>query len=177
MTIQHKLPPEIYFQTVPKRFTSAGGLIFNDREELLIVRTSYKPHWEIPGGITDAGDAHLRQTVVREIREELGIDVVAKALLCIDLKTGREGREGIPDAIHSIFEIEPLSAEQLGAIQLDDEEILEYGFFPVEIALTKLGASLSPRVAQAIEARKNQTVFYLENGVQPFQNLGLKNGN
>lgn len=159
MTKKEKLPPQIYYQQLPKRYTSAGGLIFNERNELLIVEPSYKERWDIPGGVSEAGET-LLDTVLREVHEELGIKVEARSLLCIDLKPGREP---VPDSIQSIFEIVPLSAQQLADIRVDGDEIIDYGFFPVEEALPRLDA-IAPRVRMAIEARENRTVYYLEDG-------------
>ncbi|MDR7277737.1 NUDIX hydrolase [Catenuloplanes atrovinosus] len=50
--------------------TDAGGRIL-----LLHRRTAGRVQWEIPGGKIDAGE-DARAAAVREVREEVGVDVV-----------------------------------------------------------------------------------------------------
>ena len=62
----------------------AGGLVTRDGK-LLLVRRAIDPWrgcWDIPGGFCEA-DEHPRQTVVREVREEVGLDVVVTGMLGI----------------------------------------------------------------------------------------------
>ena len=52
---------------------------------LLLVRRAIDPWrgcWDIPGGFCEA-DEHPEQTVVREVREEVGLDVVVTGMLGI----------------------------------------------------------------------------------------------
>src|SRR3990167_2845410 len=56
-----------------------GGLIFNKKEELLVVKRAddddFMPgYWEIPGGGTDYGE-NTKEALAREISEELGLAV------------------------------------------------------------------------------------------------------
>jgi ADP-ribose pyrophosphatase YjhB (NUDIX family) len=54
----------------------AEGAIFDDEDRLLLVRRAGDGTWALPGGIGEVGES-LADTVVREIREELGGLVVA----------------------------------------------------------------------------------------------------
>ena len=66
--------------------------------KLLLVRRAIDPWhgcWDIPGGFCDA-DEHPQQTVVREIREEVGLDVAITGLLGIWMDTYGSGIGSAP---------------------------------------------------------------------------------
>jgi 8-oxo-dGTP diphosphatase len=57
-------------------FTDAAGRV-------LLVRPTYKEHWEIPGGMVEASESP-HEAPAREVAEELGIDRPVGRLLCVD---------------------------------------------------------------------------------------------
>lgn len=66
-------------QTIP----CAGALIYDDARRLLLVlraREPAKDTWSLPGGRCEAGESSAA-TVVREVWEETGLDVVAVRLV------------------------------------------------------------------------------------------------
>ncbi len=77
------LPEAEYYASLPRRRVAAGQLLTNPAGEILLVETTYKPEWEIPGGICDAGESP-RMAARREAREEIGIDREPGDLLVID---------------------------------------------------------------------------------------------
>lgn len=55
----------------------AAAIIVNDAGEVLLVKHTYgKCNWEIPGGRAEEGESPV-DTVIREVREETGLSVVA----------------------------------------------------------------------------------------------------
>lgn len=59
---------------------AAGAMIFNDKGELFLSKRSKnckneRGHWEIPGGSVEFGEK-LEDAVRREMREELGIEII-----------------------------------------------------------------------------------------------------
>jgi 8-oxo-dGTP diphosphatase len=57
------------------------GIIFNDKNEVLLFKHIYRPHaWSLPGGYLKAGE-HPREALEREIAEESGLVVSADSLL------------------------------------------------------------------------------------------------
>lgn len=60
-----------------ERFTvTAGALIFNDAEEVLLLKHRFRAGtgWGIPGGFLEAGE-HPEQALRRELREEVGLEL------------------------------------------------------------------------------------------------------
>ncbi|MBQ6699902.1 MAG: NUDIX domain-containing protein [Oscillospiraceae bacterium] len=54
-------------------FVSVAGLVINDSGEILLVK-SPRRGWEYPGGLVEPGET-LQDALIREIKEESGIDV------------------------------------------------------------------------------------------------------
>ncbi|MFH0988218.1 MAG: NUDIX hydrolase, partial [Parcubacteria group bacterium] len=63
-----------YLDSLPKKRMGAGVLFLNEQKELLIVNPTYKDHWAVPGGSVEENESP-RQACLREIKEELGIEV------------------------------------------------------------------------------------------------------
>ena len=68
-------------QTYPE--ATVGALIVNDRHEVLLVR-SYKwgEKYTVPGGHIELGEL-AEDAIVREVKEETGLDSVAEELLIV----------------------------------------------------------------------------------------------
>lgn len=56
-----------------------GAVILDDSSRVLLVKRLHPPlegHWSLPGGLVELGET-LAQAVVREVREETGLDIEA----------------------------------------------------------------------------------------------------
>jgi 8-oxo-dGTP diphosphatase len=62
---------------------AAGVLIRDGSNRVLLVKPTYKDGWDIPGGYVEPGESP-KQAAAREVREELGIEIVVGRLLAID---------------------------------------------------------------------------------------------
>ncbi len=64
---------------------SAGGIIIKNNKILLVryIENSGKSYLVAPGGSVN-GEEGLSQAVVREVKEETGIDVVPDKILCVE---------------------------------------------------------------------------------------------
>ncbi len=61
---------------------TVGALIFNDKNQLLIVKThKWKGNYTIPGGHVEMGE-YLEDALRREILEETGLNMVKAKYLC-----------------------------------------------------------------------------------------------
>ena len=54
-------------------FVSVAGLVYNDNNEILLVNSPIRG-WEYPGGMVEPGET-LQDALIREIKEETGVDV------------------------------------------------------------------------------------------------------
>src|SRR5580704_4465033 len=82
---------EEYLPAIP---ASAGALIFDRADRLLILRPTYKSGWTIPGGVMEADGETPWEACRREVREECGIEVHRARLACMDFRRPKPGRAG-----------------------------------------------------------------------------------
>lgn len=71
--------PQIDYPT-PK--VDVRGLVINEKDEILMAKESVDNKWTIPGGWADIGNTP-KEVVIKEIKEETGIDVEVVRLLAI----------------------------------------------------------------------------------------------
>lgn len=116
---------------------------------------------EIPGGYVEVGESP-RHTCIREVREELGIDVEVGPLLVVDWAPN----QGEGDKVLYVFDGGRLSPEQLQRIRLQESELKGYAFHPASQLEVLTIARLARRLQQAVRAREVGHVRYLEHGVE-----------
>ena len=139
---------------------AASGVLFFDAEgRILLVRPSYKPGWDLPGGYVESGETPT-QAAVREVQEELGIKPPIGPLLVADwAPAANEGEK-----VLFIFDGGELASEYRDQIELEAAEIAGYAFHDPELVDTLLIPRLARRVKAAIEARSQSATLYLEHG-------------
>ena len=64
---------------------SANALIFNDQGEVLLSHRTDKDRWNFPGGAMELGETPV-EAVIRETKEEIGVDIEVVRLLGIYTK-------------------------------------------------------------------------------------------
>ncbi|MGW2185789.1 NUDIX domain-containing protein [Streptomyces sp. NPDC001719] len=138
---------------------AAGALFFDSRGHVLLVRPSYKPKWEIPGGYVENGESPLA-ACRREVLEELGISPAIGPLLVVDWAPS----EAEGDKVLYIFDGGQLQPDDRDAIQLDPTELLGAEYHPTDALDGLLIPRLARRVKQAIKAREQACPQYLEHG-------------
>jgi 8-oxo-dGTP diphosphatase len=139
---------------------AAGALFVDDQGRILIVEPVYKPEWEIPGGRVEPGEAP-RAACVRELSEELALDLEPDRLLVVDWAP----REGL-DRVLFVFDGGALTAEQVDAIVLPPDELASWAFVPPGELGGRLAPWLARRVLAALEAKAAGDTWYLEYGVR-----------
>lgn len=58
------------------------GLVLNDEQKILLVRESADSKWSLPGGWADVGYS-AKEVIVKEFKEEAGLDVIPERLLAV----------------------------------------------------------------------------------------------
>lgn len=114
--------------TKEKRINNAVGAIIMDNDQVLLVkrRKYFTDKWTLPVGLLEYGET-AKECIVREVKEELGADFINPEFCCyndsIDVLPGK----------HYIMLY--FTGNIKGEICLDDHELTDYKWFPLEEAL------------------------------------------
>jgi 8-oxo-dGTP diphosphatase len=120
-----------------------SGALFLDAEgRVLLLRPTYKPYWEIPGGAIEVGESP-RQACSRELREELGLNPELGRLLVFDWIPAEPPR---PDGWMFVFDGGHLSEDVAAQIRLPADELSEWRF----VAVDELESFLLDRMVRRI---------------------------
>ncbi len=81
---------------MPTHIIAGAGIVINDKEEVLMVKT-HNQGWVFPGGQVEVGE-NVIDAVKREIMEEAGVDVEVGEVFCIASNTGKyPGYNGVKE--------------------------------------------------------------------------------
>jgi len=147
---------------VTKR-AAAAALILDASARILCVKPTYRPEWLVPGGAVELGESPLC-ACRREVREETGLQLSIGRLLCVDYRFNARLDAEI---LHFVFWGGELSGAEVAKIALPTGELSEYGFLPLDEATAVLDRPLGRRIRAALDALREDTSFYLENGERP----------
>lgn len=104
---------------LPTKRAIAQGLIRDSRDRVLLCELVYKQEWDLPGGVVDPHESPAH-CVVREVREELGVDVEVLGLLAVNwLPPWR----GWSDATVFVFDLGVVDDEFTSRTTLQPREI------------------------------------------------------
>ena len=122
------LVPGSYVPPFATHYVGAGGVVLREDGRLLVVSERYKllpgRRLKLPGGALNAGE-HISDAVVREVKEETGIDARFESVVC--LRHWHGYRHGKSD-IYFVCRLTPLSFE----IKMDEGELVECLWLPTE---------------------------------------------
>jgi 8-oxo-dGTP pyrophosphatase MutT (NUDIX family) len=96
----------------------------------------------------------------REVREEVGLDVVEGRLVAVDFLRPKPGKAG---GMRFLFDCGAVAADELGSIRLQEEELSEFRLVKPAKALELLSGPLRRRVGAALGAPEE--CVYLEDGL------------
>ena len=121
-------------------------------EVLLLERADYPDHWQSVTGSRDADEASLRDTAVREVREETGLDATQYALIDWHQQNeyeiyARWRHRYAPGTTRNTEHVFGLELPEPLAVQLSPREHLNYQWLPWREAADKV---FSPSNREAI---------------------------
>lgn len=140
---------------IAKHAAVACAFITDPEGRVLIVKPHYRQDWLFVGGFVDPGEAP-HQGCMREIKEEIGLDLSAGELLVIDWLP-RADNVDLPLTVY-VFDCGVL--DNAGRIALQESELTEYRFLPPGEAVELLADFNKPRVPLALEARRTGKTVY-----------------
>lgn len=149
-----------YYKSLPGKRVGAGVLLFNQAGEILIVKPNYKDFWLIPGGTIDK-DESPRQGCVREIKEEIGLDITKLNFICVDYTTANDYKT---ESFQFVFNGGILNQEQIDKIVLDRKELDEYKFIKLEDSLPLFSEWFRKRLVKCLAIINQDKAIYLEDG-------------
>lgn len=152
-----KVADKGYYDNLPKKYMAGGVLVCNAKGEILVLKTTYKDGWEIPGGGVEK-DESPKQAARREAKEELGLDIEIGDLLVMDHWPAIEPRG---DNLMFVFDGGVVEENDL---VLDKGEISEARFVPLSEAVKLLGERLRERIVIAVKAKQEQRMICLGQG-------------
>lgn len=134
-----------------KREFSAGGIVFNNKGQVLVTQHSQNHHWSFPKGLLDHPEQTTEESALREVREEGGVE--AKII----------GKVGYSKYVYTfqgekIFKVVTyfLMEYVSGDIKDHDFEVSDIGWFEPEEAVKRLTFSHDKDLLRkALEMRKN----------------------
>ncbi|MGP3967710.1 NUDIX domain-containing protein [Streptomyces sp. 6N223] len=141
---------------------AAGVLLFDDRDRVLLVDPTYKPGWEFPGGVVEAGEPPAR-AAVREVAEELGLRLPHEpSLLIVDWEPPHPPRYG---GLRLLFDGGRLGPDLLDQVLLPGAELRGWRFAAEDEAEHLLSPGRYARLRWALRARALGRPLNLEAGV------------
>ena len=145
---------------LPTKRLIAQGLIRNNANEILLCELTYKQEWDLPGGVVDPGESPA-EAVVREIREEMQVEMSPRSLVAVNWLPPWRGWD---DAALFVFDL-----------GVDDDVIARARLEPRELravhwcTLDEVERRAAPYVTRLLRRLAQQTggTAYLEDGADP----------
>ncbi|MEV6236534.1 NUDIX hydrolase [Lentzea sp. NPDC051838] len=136
--------------------TSAGGALIRDSTgRVLFVVPTYKAVLDIPGGMTE-DDESPKAATVREIREELGLDLALGPLLVVDWTP----RNGVWRDCHQFV----FDGGVVDDARAHDDELSGVLYLTLDEARARIYPSLHRRLTLALRALESGSTVYAEFG-------------
>lgn len=151
-----------YYNNRPKKRTNVGLLIFNRKDELLIVKPNYLDRWLLVGGAIDEGEAP-RTAALRECKEEINVELDDIWLAVVDYRSPKPGES---DLVRFLFGTKPVDNDFIDMLDLRSGEIDDAKFVAVEDLKQHIGDYWALEIETYHRHRGDRSTLYLEDGVQ-----------
>lgn len=155
---------------MPVHIVAVGGLVENDQDEILLVKHR-RNGWVFPGGQVEVGE-NVMDGLVREIKEESGIDVLVLNIIGIYSNTstyeGYNGVKTVPTKVMFDFVCKPVGGELSSSDETSESKWVNKN----EVLEMILAPALRTRYQAYLDFVGS--VFYMEYVTKPQFELKLK---
>lgn len=135
-------------------------LLTDEAGRVCVLETSFKPDFELPGGILEIGESP-RQGLLREVLEELDHRISINRLLVVDWLAPYLGWE---DAVELIFDGGVMPDRSKPLLRPDLREIRAVFWLEPADAADRMAEYARGRLLAAVQARVEGRTLYLEAG-------------
>ena len=146
----------------PRKRLISHLLLTDSAGRICILETTFKPNFELPGGILEVGESP-RVGLIREVEEELDHTISVGRLLVVDWLAPYLGWE---DAVELIFDGCELADFAIPRLHPDGREIRAIHWLEPEAAIATMASFAQGRLRAALAAREEGRTLYLEAGVR-----------
>ncbi|MFD2079576.1 Acetyltransferase (GNAT) domain-containing protein [Actinopolymorpha cephalotaxi] len=149
--------------SLPRTRLIAHVVIRDPQQRILLAQVTYKPDWELPGGVVEPFESP-REGAARETWEEVGIELPIGKLLSVDWLPPWRGWD---DAVELLFDGGIHEPEALlSTFTLAPHEIRQVEFCTLDQVRERCLPGTYRRLAAVLGAPEG-AVLYLERGVTP----------
>ena len=148
---------------LPTKRVIAQGVIRDTAGRVLLCELVYKPDWDLPGGVVEPGESP-REGIVREVREELGVDVVAGDLVAVDWLPPWAGWD---DACVLVFDLGRHDADLVRDAVLEPREIAAVHWCEPGLVRSRARPPTAARVEQVLARAPGTGAVFLQGGQPP----------
>ena len=155
---------------MPMHIIAGAGIVINDKEEVLMVKT-HNQGWVFPGGQVEVGE-NVIDAVKREIMEETGVDVEVGEVFCIASNTGKySGYNGVKEVPTKLML--DFICKTKGGVPRPSEENSESMYVPKDKVLDMIN---TPAIIERYKAFLEYTgrPIYMEYVTKPVFELKVK---
>jgi RimJ/RimL family protein N-acetyltransferase/8-oxo-dGTP pyrophosphatase MutT (NUDIX family) len=145
---------------LPRKRAIAQLLVRDPAGRVLLCRLTYKPDWDLPGGVVEVNESP-REAARREVAEELDLDLEAGPLLLTDWLPPWSGWD---DALALVYDGGVHEPEVLAGTTLQAREIRDVEFCTPEQVLERCADFTARRVASALDVLAGGGTAYTESG-------------
>lgn len=128
----------------------ASAVVINDQGEVLLHQRTDNSQWALPGGIIEPGE-ELAESVVREVFEETGVEVVPERI--VGVYGGKDHIAEYPNGdqvafVSTVFLCRPVGGE----VKINDDESIAVRYFSPD-TLPQMAPKFHMRIEQALKNR------------------------
>ncbi len=146
---------------LPTKRVITQGLVRSHSGKVLLCELSYKPEWDLPGGVVDPHESPIL-ALEREIREELGVVLPASGLRLVNWMPPWRGWD---DACLFVFDLGVHDERLVADLVLEDREIKAVHWCTLAEAEPRVAPYLATLLRRLLDER--DTTSYLEAGQPP----------